>query len=507
MTGKADDHKEIQKPQESHPAPEAAQRSGVIDDQSKRAEWKATQQERMRAQEHSATDLLHDKAHPQPKKSKFELVDDASAKHDATVNHPPDWLELGRKLAGLPLQTQAQIIGNGLLAGIEQYSHEQREREWGALIGTVQGVGDTAINLAKIADFCAYCTIGDKERAGKMGADFGAALGQSIVSGVNVFEGAKEYANNIQKTGDIGKPIRDVIALGQILDREWEKLPPREQERQKFELIGQLVSDGLIGTHGAQAMGRATKFTEILGSISKAAAEHGGQKLEVVKKAASKISDLTKDLLSPELAVAGVGKIKASQLEKGAENIAKSIGRYSEYVPEKKPLFLNVSENRLLKENDLALHGGLKKLESLTAEELEKLGIKRFELPKLNLWWDTQTFSASIPEKFAALNAAVLEKGVIDIVRIRKGWLPEGAGSHFLAEALKAHKAIPTKELICSLITNPQTKEAFEKGLPAEESLLGKFMIKALKELGLKAESAQWVKREDSINIVIKIKR
>ncbi len=245
----------------------------------------------------------------------------------ASADCSPGWMEAGRKLAALPFQQQAQIIGNGLMAGLEQYSHDQREREWGALIGTVQGVGDTAANLGKIADFCAYCIVGDKDRAGKTGAEFGTSLGQSIISGVNIFEAAKEYGEKIQKTGDIGKPIRDVIAVGQILDREWSKMPPREQERQKYELIGQLVSDSLIGPPGAKAIGKATKFTEVLGCISKAAAEHGGQTVGEIRMAATKISDVVKDLLSPELGVAGGGKNKATRLEKSEQTVLKSLGR------------------------------------------------------------------------------------------------------------------------------------------------------------------------------------
>ncbi len=121
MTGKADDHKEVEKPKESHPAPETSQK-GAIGDAAKHAEWKATQRERIRAQEHSATDLLQDKENPQPKTSRFELVDNAGNR--------PGWMEVGHKLAALPFQTQAQIIGTGLMAGIEQYTNEQQRIEF-----------------------------------------------------------------------------------------------------------------------------------------------------------------------------------------------------------------------------------------------------------------------------------------------------------------------------------------------------------------------------------------
>ncbi len=160
-----------------------------------------------------------------------------------------------------------------------------------------------------------------------------------------------------------------------------------------------------------------------------------------------------------------------------------------------------------MNDKDVELHGGLKKLESMTADELAREGLERYELPKINLWWNARTFSASVPGTLSILNGSMLGEGEVDIINIRRGLLPEGSGAHFLAEVLKAHNAIPTKEINCSLITNPETREAFKNHLPAEESLLGRHFIKALKELGLKAESAEWVEDGQILNIVFKTKR
>jgi hypothetical protein len=512
MTGKADNSHEADKPKESQPAPEAAQKSGIVTDPYKLAELKATQQERIRAQGHSATDLYNDKDKPQPKKTKFELVDDGAAKPGAThaavpTGHPTDWLVAGRNLAALPFEQQAQIIGIGLMAGIEQYNRERLERNWGALIGTVQGIGDTAVNLGKIADFSAYCITGDKARAGKMGAEFGKSVGQSIISGVNIFEGAKEYGEHIQKTGDVGKPIRDVIAVGQILDRQWEKLSPREQERQKYELIGQLVSDAFIGPPGAKAIGKATKFTEVLGCISKAATEHGGHTVDEIRKAVNKISDVVRDLMAPEFVLEGGIKVKASQLRKSELNVLKSLGQVSEHTPETRPLFTNADGTRLYRDHEIEALGGEHTLEKLTPEQLKSKDVKRYELPKIEVSSFGVTFSASIPGKFSMLNGDIEEKGVVDVINIRKGLMPEGAGAHFVAETLKAIDAIPTKEFSYSLISNPETQLAFANHLPPEQSLLGKHMIKVLKEFGLRVESAQWVSERDSLSIVLNVKR
>lgn len=81
------------------------------------------------------------------------------------TNTPDGWLTAGQRIAALPLESQAKIAGIGLAAGVEQYQNDERERLIGAMIGSVQGVGNVAVNLAKIADFSAYCIIGDKELA------------------------------------------------------------------------------------------------------------------------------------------------------------------------------------------------------------------------------------------------------------------------------------------------------------------------------------------------------
>lgn len=233
------------------------------------------------------------------------------------------WLEAGRKIAALPLDKQAVIIGTGLLAGMEQYQHEENERKWGAIIGTVQGLGKVAENLAKMADFSAYCIIGDQERAGRMGEEFGTAIGQSYVAGIKVFQGAQKYSYDVGYTGDYVKPVRDLLAVGKLLDDHWSQLPPREQERLKYELISQMAADAVIGSAGAQALGKAKTFTGMLDAVAEEAAKHGRRTYEVTKKTIQTISNVTQEVLGPELSAAGVGK--TGRLAVGAEEAASDI--------------------------------------------------------------------------------------------------------------------------------------------------------------------------------------
>ena len=75
MTEKSDETKEIAKPKEAQPAPEAAQRSGVIGDTNKQADWRTTQLAHMLGQEESATDLFYRPGQAKQPKQKFEFFD------------------------------------------------------------------------------------------------------------------------------------------------------------------------------------------------------------------------------------------------------------------------------------------------------------------------------------------------------------------------------------------------------------------------------------------------
>lgn|GEM_PF-959094 len=215
------------------------------------------------------------------------------------TNTPEGWLTVAQKIAQLPMDKQLEVIGSGLMAGIEQYQHDERERAWGQLIGTVQGTGEVLQGLAKIADFGAACILGDNERAGKMGEEFGAAIGQTIVGGVRLFQAADQYLYNIGYTGDYAKPFRDVVAAGQKLDEQWSQFPPREQERIKAKLITELLAGGAIGAGGAGTIQKASKFTEILDAVAvEAKALHAAAK-PGIKKAVQAVNNAVDELMQP----------------------------------------------------------------------------------------------------------------------------------------------------------------------------------------------------------------
>ena len=170
-----------------------------------------------------------------------------SVEYTHVLNTPSGWMEVGQKISQLSFDDQAKVIGSGLLAGINHYQYEDRERTWGQLIGTVEGLGEVAIGLAKIADFTALLILNDPEKIAQSAAEFRLAFGQTIASGIKLFQASDQYLYNIGFEGDYSKPFRDIQTLGTVLNQRWSQLTPRDQERIKANLITQLSIDGLLG--------------------------------------------------------------------------------------------------------------------------------------------------------------------------------------------------------------------------------------------------------------------
>lgn len=417
-----------------------------------------------------------------------------------------------RKLADVPLEKQIEIIGLALSAGVDQYLLEQRQRALGSLVGTVEGVGHIAEGFAKIADFGAALILGDNEHAGQMGAEFGQSIGETIVSGVRLFQASEVYLNELGASGDYSKPFRDLAMVGSALNERWSNLPPFEQERLKSQIATELIGNSLFGMGAKGAISKAKTFTEVLDTVSEQALKHGIKKGETVKKAIKTIATTIDGMLQPEYALPGGGKIKfgseLSDSAKKSEHFLKMIGRSGEYTPTKKPLFLAPGKNKILNEAEMEAFGGVEKLKNLTDGELASIGLKRFELPKMKLDKDEFSIQASIPDDdMAWFHAKVAPDGILILKYINKGELPDGTGAHFLSEALKGHQILPKEKIILKNVINKESMQAISNGARPEETLVAKMTAKALKQLGLKPVSYSYETFGDKINIIIKISR
>jgi len=254
---------------------------------------------------------------------------EGQVRHDQPLEKTADgWLEAGRRISELPLDQQLQVIGAGLMAGYGQYQHDERERTWGQIIGTTEGLGAVAVNLATIAEFTCDCIAGNKERAAERGSKFGEAVGQTLVSGIKLFHDADSYLFKVGFDGDYSRPFKDLVTVGAALNDRWAQVPPREQERIKYKLITEMAADGLIGAGGAKAIGKAKVFTEVLEAVAIEAKAAGGAVKGVGSQVVTDlkgmgqdiaahgqhvtryIQELLGDFTAPEMAIQGGGKIK-----------------------------------------------------------------------------------------------------------------------------------------------------------------------------------------------------
>jgi hypothetical protein len=146
-------------------------------------------------------------------------------------------------------------------------------------------------------------------------------------------------------------------------------------------------------------------------------------------------------------------------------------------------------------------------LANMSEAELEKLGIKRFEMPKLNLERDEFSVKASIPgDPKAFVEANVPSPGVVNVTYINRGNLPEGMGGNLLAQTLQGHGALPTHRLVFSGIINPETLDQFWAGVAPERTLLGKSGAKAMRVLGIEPTSYNFETVRGKLNLVIEAK-
>lgn len=200
--------------------------------------------------------------------------------------------------ATLPVIKPGMML-EGRVEKTQTDNNEFYERMAGTLIGTVQGIGNIAVNLATIADFCAYALIGDRQRGSEMLSKAGNAIAETTLTGIKLFHAADNYLYQVGFEGDYSKPFKDISILAQAIDEEWQKLPPREQERLKVELITQLLADGLITHAGCQPIGKANKLTEIIDAVAENTNRILSSSKDKIKRSATKISNTIDELLQP----------------------------------------------------------------------------------------------------------------------------------------------------------------------------------------------------------------
>ena len=128
------------------------------------------------------------------------------------------------------------------------------------------------------------------------------------------------------------------------------------------------------------------------------------------------------------------------------------------------------------------------------------------DIPGVKLDKDAYSIKSSIPGNDKAyVRAETPSPGVIEVTDLYKGDLPKGGGSQLLAQTLRDHGALPTKELVFKGVINQATLEAYHAGIAAEDTPLGKSGARALEQLGLKAKNIRYETKRGKLNIVFDV--
>jgi hypothetical protein len=170
----------------------------------------------------------------------------------------------------------------------------------------------------------------------------------------------------------------------------------------------------------------------------------------------------------------------------------------------KQVFYVREADNRILKEPDIILFGGLEKLENTTVEELAARGLRKFEMPELIAGRDGQAMTIRAeghPRVY--LRAEMKVEGEVTITDLFGQTLPTGTGNFLLSEGLRKHSILPSSRLILEGVVNEPTIQSYKFGDSVERSLLGKCATRALKSLGVVPIKYEWQEVGDALNIVI----
>ncbi len=195
---------------------------------------------------------------------------------------------------------------------------------------------------------------------------------------------------------------------------------------------------------------------------------------------------------------------KAGERSAGDSAAGEALGGGGAKGRAKQVFYVREADNRILKEPDIVLFGGLEKLENTSVEELAERGLKKFEMPELIVGHDGQAMTIRAeghPRVY--LRAEMKVEGEVTITDLFGQTLPTGTGNFLLSEGLRKHNVLPSSKLILEGVVNEPTIQSFKRGDSVERSLLGKCATRALKSLGLAPIKYEWQEVGDALNIVI----
>lgn len=226
------------------------------------------------------------------------------------INTEQQETDIVERIAALPLDKQAQVIGAGILA----YQQEMSRQQVQIMVGTIAGVGDGAASLAKGAEetakalgevwqFSREVMLNDPVAIEKAG-NVGESIGKTLVGGVRLWQVSKAYLADIGAAGEYSKPFKDISWLGEQIDQRWHAMTPMEQSRLTAKVSTEFIG-GLAAGFGIPKLAQSKKITSALEELGAAANELGDTSKE---RAGKFISGLLDEILPQPMAVTPDGQ-------------------------------------------------------------------------------------------------------------------------------------------------------------------------------------------------------
>lgn len=207
------------------------------------------------------------------------------------------------KIASLPLEKQAQVIG----AGVSAYYHELDEQQYEIIVAGFTGISKGvngllggALGLAKSVGDLAQFSIElaeNKPIAQEKAAQAGEALGKLLVGGIRVVDACDHYLGGLGAAayaGDNTKALRDISWLGHEIDKQWQAMTPAQQTELATQLGTETLGGMLLGA-GIHKLSKSANLVEKLQELGTEASQMGGTTRE---KYAKFIGEMTEEMLT-----------------------------------------------------------------------------------------------------------------------------------------------------------------------------------------------------------------
>lgn len=207
------------------------------------------------------------------------------------------------KIASLPLEKQAQVIG----AGVSAYYHELDEQQYEIIVAGFTGISKGvngllggALGLAKSVGDLAQFSIElaeNKPIAQEKAAQAGEAFGKLLVGGIRVVDACDHYLGGLGAAayaGDNTKALRDISWLGHEINKQWQAMTPAQQTELATQLGTETLGGMLLGA-GIHKLSKSANLVEKLQELGTEASQMGGTTRE---KYAKFIGEMTEEMLS-----------------------------------------------------------------------------------------------------------------------------------------------------------------------------------------------------------------